>query len=378
MVIKKFWKPSVTTQFTICPIPFHMDTYRGCVYNCTYCFARDFTTFARRNSEHKEFSYLVGNRADLFEKWIKRTIAKDYDYKKSEEVAFKERIPIKIGATSDPFPPMEKEYRVTADILKVLHKIDYPVEIQTKNPAGLLEIADEFDNPNWTIAVTIITTDAGFAKVCEPYAPTPVKRLGDIKKLTSKGLKVMVKIQPAIYPKILEDLPDLIKSVKEAGCWAFNTEGLKVRIAMPKCEQEIMQKIGDYFGMNIRELYRKEHKTGSDWELRVEKKMEYTQLASKLAKKYGLTYYPSDNENTCISCGNGGECCGTKMLRNYKIWANNTRSKNFKIPSYASKEFGKCIVNFCRGSKHRDKTINQVMEVINQENERRNNQTTLV
>jgi len=255
---KKFWKPSITSQFIHCPIPYHMDTYRGCSFNCSYCFARDFVTFSRRNKigNEKSFSYLVGNRADLLEKWIERTNTKEYDYNKPEEVAFKERIPIKIGATADPFPYAEWKSKITYDILKVFHKFDYPVEIQTKNPAGICDIADDFKNPNWTIAVTLISTDEKFIKVCEPNAPSAKSRLDAIKKLTEKGYKIMIKIQPAIYPKIIEDLPELIKMAKEAGCWAVNIEGLKVRITMPEGEKKIMNKIGDFLGHNIIEYYK--------------------------------------------------------------------------------------------------------------------------
>ena len=68
----RFWKPSITSQYSLCPIPYHMDTYRGCSFNCSYCFARDFSMFHRRNKtgKEKEFTYLVGNRPDLLKKWI--------------------------------------------------------------------------------------------------------------------------------------------------------------------------------------------------------------------------------------------------------------------------------------------------------------------
>jgi DNA repair photolyase len=100
---KKFWEPSVTSQFDVCCIPFHMDTYRGCTYGCKYCFARDFIQFSRRNKGQNQ-SYLVGNDVKRFEKWVERALASETNYKKGQIVAFKERMPLKIGATADPFP----------------------------------------------------------------------------------------------------------------------------------------------------------------------------------------------------------------------------------------------------------------------------------
>ncbi len=367
---KKFWKPSITSQFIHCPIPYHMDTYRGCSFNCSYCFARDFVTFSRRNNkeEHKKaFSYLVGNRADLLKNWIERTLKKDYDYNKPEEVAFKERIPIKIGATADPFPYLELKYGITKDILKVFHEYDYPVEIQTKNPEGIYAIAHEFENPNWAIAVTLISTDEEFIKVCEPGAQSASNRLEYIKKLTDMGFKVMIKIQPAIYPKILEDLPKLIKSAKEAGCWAVNIEGLKIRITMPESEKQIVKKMSDFLGYDIIDYYKKNGViTGSDREIKNDSKTEYISDALAFCDIHNIKFFVADN--SCMNAGCNSECCGTEVLRDYKIWGNNLRSHHFRDQDNFSKELGKYKVNFVRSKKFEGKTMDEAVVAKKKEN----------
>jgi len=366
--VQKFWKPSLTSQFPVCPIPFHLDTYRGCFFNCRYCFARDLTTFTRRNTENKSFTYIEGNRPEKIKAWLDKTIKKTkYDYNKGEEIAIKERIPLKIGANSDPLPHIEKRLKITYKILKAFHKYDYPIQIQTKNPEILLSYVDDFEKPNWAVSVTLISLDEKFSKVCEPNAPTPKERLSYIKELTNKGIKVMVKIQPCIYPKILEDLPELIKGIKDAGVWAFNTEGLKIRKSMPLNEQKILQVIGDYLKINLKDFYKNESNLSSmDYELSKEKKLEYIKLASQLAKKYGLKYFVADNDEFgCI--GSGCECCGTEVLHDYKIYGNNKRSLRFGIKSNVSNELGKCYVNFCRNMSKK-LTINEHMKkIINKE-----------
>lgn len=356
---KKFWKPSLTSQFAICPIPFHLDTYRGCVYNCNYCFARDFVTFSRRNND-MVFTDLVANRSELFTAWMNRTLKKnDYDYTRGEEVALQERIPLKLGATADPFPPIEISAKVTHSFLGILDYFDYPVEIQTKNPSILATYAQEFLNPNWTIAVTIITTNEEFRKACEPSAPSIENRLESIKNLVNQGRSVMVKIQPSIYPQIIEDLPNLVRTIKESGCWAFNIEGLKIRKTMTKDEQLIFQRIGHYLGLDIRDYYRSNGKsTGSDWELKKELKLEYIRIAQQLANEYNIKFFVADNDIGPI--GDGAECCGTQALRDYKIWGNNRRSKFFVPVSYESEELGKCLVNFTRSKNNVDNTLNDI------------------
>lgn len=357
-VKRQFWKPSLTSQFKICPVPYHMDTYRGCVYNCRYCFARDLVTFARRKSEHKSFAYLTGNRSDLLNNWIQRTLEKEYDYTKGEEVAFKERIPIKIGANSDPFPPIESKARITYNILKVFEQYDYPLEIQTKNPAGLIEYMREFKNPNWTIAVSLISTDQEFLDIAEPVAPKAIDRLTAIKQLTDYGLPVMVKIQPAIYPKVMEDLPQLLEAIKEAGCWAFNTEGLKLRVTMPESERKLYNELSDYMHFDLHSYYRREQKTGSDWELEDRKKMVYINYAQMFANKLDLKYFVADNNMGSVGCGS--ECCGTEKLRDYRILGCNARTQSFPSVDHKSEHLEKTLVNFCRSKKYAAMTIEEV------------------
>lgn len=358
----KFWKPAVTSQFLVCPVPYHMDTYRGCPYGCLFCFARDITTFARRNSEHKEFSYLVGQDTKSFKRWVDRTLAKEYDYKKAEEVAFKERVPVKIGATADPFPYAEKTNRITYEILKILHEIDYPVQMSTKNPEVLAEYAQDFINPNWTVSVSVTTMDEKFNKIVEPYAITPERKMKAIKKLTDMGIKVMIRVHPFIYPRILTDLDDIIKSAKEAGCWAFMTEGMKLRVSMPKNEQELFKTLGEAIGISdLRQFYKDEkNKCGSDYELSEEHKKEVLDYCVKIAKKYDVKFFSGDNY--MYKVGDGFECCGTSVLRNYKTLGCDCRCKLHGGSDNPSLELQKCFVNFTRSVKNVNKTILEVCE----------------
>lgn len=345
----KMWRPALTSQFLVCPVPFHLDTYRGCVYDCSYCFARDFITFSRRNSEHKESTYLIANYPTSFNKWMARVDKQvEYNFEKGAEVAIKERIPLKIGANSDPCPPIETSTKVTRDFLNILGYYDYPTEIQTKNPQILTEILKTVSgNLNLVIAVTLISTDKEFVRVCEPNAPSPQERLDAIKELTDMGYKVMVKIQPAIYPKIVADLPHLIRGVKDAGCWAVNIEGLKMRISMPKPEQVLFQSIGDAIGEDLRQFFRTTGKhVGSDWEYSPETKKQYIDLALSLCREHGIKCLVADNFMGAV--GDGCECCGTQALRNYKIWGNNARTRGFGRLDNESTVLGETLVNFTR------------------------------
>lgn len=362
-MIRRFWNPTVTSQFAVCTVPFHLDTYRGCPYNCAYCFARDFTTFARRNSENKSFTYLEGNNPVSFARWVDRVLAKEMDYNKAHEVAFKERMPLKIGACSDPFPYVEKKERITYEFLKKLHEIDYPVQMSTKNPEVLLDYSHEFVNPNWVPSVTIVTINEEFQKVIEPSAISPARRLAGVEKLAKEGKNVLVRIQPTIYPNILDELEEMVRRIAGAGAKGFVMEGLKQRITMPKAEQEIFRAIGDFLGYNIRQWYKENGEaSGSDWEIPLWAKKEYIELAEMYADRFHVRFYCADNigKPHWVSA----ECCGTDFLRNYRIYGGCFRNKLFPTnPDKFAQHFAQCPVNFIRSKAFKDKTVGEVTDM---------------
>lgn len=196
-ITRKFWKPSVTSQFCVCPCPLHWDPYRGCTANCLYCFSRDFIEFSRRNQDEskRKQSFIEGNSPEGLQKWLDRVMAStEYDYTKAEEVAFLERIPVKIGATADPFPIIEQRERITYDALKVFKKYDYPVQISTKFPEIFLTYAEDFIGANIALNVSCSFCDDDIARKIECGAISPTRRFAAIKKLSEMGFKITVRM----------------------------------------------------------------------------------------------------------------------------------------------------------------------------------------
>ena len=253
-ISRNFWRPSVTSQFCVCPIPFHFDTYRGCSYGCLFCFARDFIEFSRRNqdADKRKQSYLEGNSPEGLQKWIDKVLSSDsYDYTKAEEVAFKERIPVKIGATADPFPIIEKTERITYDCLKVFQKYDYPVQISTKNPEIFLSYASDFVGANIALNVSCSFCDDDIARQIECSAISPTRRFAAIKKLSEMGFKITARLQPFILPYSEQVAERFVKTLADCGVWAFQTEGLKLRVCMSDKEKAVYSRIGKVLGFDI-------------------------------------------------------------------------------------------------------------------------------
>lgn len=370
---RRFWEPYFTTQYKFCPIPFKIDTYRGCKYGCLFCFARDLTEFNRRprskninKSEHElKQSWLEGNDPVKFKKWIEKVNSQEYDYKKPWQVAFKERIPIKIGSMSDPFPLCEKTERITYDFLKILQEYDYPVQISTKNPEIFLTYADEFVGANIALNVSCSFCDDDIARQIEVAAIPPSKRFEAIKKLSDMGFKITVRVQPFILPYSYDNAERMVKMIKESGAWAFQTEGLKIKVNLPQKEKLIYKKMSDVLGFDIVDYFKQNGIVDTtDRCYNEEDTRKMLQLYTDLSIKYDIKFLNADNLID-KKYGCSAECCGTGCLRNYKIWGGNLRSQVFQEPEKYSTEIGKCLVSFVRNRKQNilnNLTINKSME----------------
>jgi len=361
----KFWKPSVTSQFRICPVPFHFDTYRGCQYGCLYCFARDFIQFTRRNREGSEQhqAFLEGNSPKGLERWIERTMDSDYNYDRAEEVAFKERIPVKIGATADPFPLIEKTALITHDCLRAFDKYDYPVQISTKNPEVFLEYAGEFVNSNIALNVSCSFCDDDIARKIETGAISPTRRFEAIRKLSEMGFRITVRIQPFILPYSSDVAERFISTLKDCGAWGFQTEGLKIRVVLPDNEHLLYEKIGDTLGFDIiGDFKAKGTKESGDRVYCEDDKRAMLARYTELSKKFGIKFFNADNLID-KAYGDGCECCGTEFLRDHKIWGGSSRARIMGYDeSMNSEELGKCLINFTRSQANARNTIREASD----------------
>lgn len=373
---RNFWPPTVTSQICVCPIPFHFDTYRGCQYGCLFCFARDLTRFARRGKEGlaRRQSFITGNSPEGLEKWCYKMAHKRYDYSDAAMVAFKERIPVKIGATADPFPMCEMNEHITHDCLRVFHKYDYPVQISTKNPAVFLHYADRFRNANIALNVSCSFCDDDVARQIETGAISPSKRFEAIRELSKMGYKITVRIQPFILPYAEKNAERFIKTLSEIGAYGFETEGLKLRVTSSKNEKEVYQRIGEVFGIDILEDFKTRGIVeGGDRCYSLEDRRRMLQLYTDLANKYGVKFFNADNLiDPRYGCS--AECCGTDFLRNHKVWGGARRSLAHPKGLVLSEEFGKCLANFTRNSNNSHRTI---AEVCREYNEKENQRTGL-
>ncbi|MDE3176620.1 MAG: PA0069 family radical SAM protein [Pseudomonadota bacterium] len=172
-----------------------INPYRGCEHGCSYCFARPTHAYhglsAGLDFETKLF--VKENAAALLEK----------------ELAAPKYRPavIALGANTDAYQPIERQYRVTRAVLEVLARTDHPVGIVTKSNLVVRDLdllAPMAAKGLAKVYVSVTTLDRDLARRMEPRAPTPERRLEAIAQLAEAGVPVGVLAAP-IVPAINDD-----------------------------------------------------------------------------------------------------------------------------------------------------------------------------
>lgn len=197
-----------TNQSPDIPFEQSINPYRGCEHGCVYCYARPAHSYvglsAGQDFESKLFA--KPNAAVLLEKALAKP-------------NYKPKV-IMLGANTDPYQPIERRYRITRDVLEVLDACNHPVGITTKSASVVrdLDILQRMAHRNLvSIGMSVTTLDPALARIMEPRASAPHKRMAAIKSLRDAGVPVTLMAAPMI-PHINDmELEALMAAGAEAG-----------------------------------------------------------------------------------------------------------------------------------------------------------------
>ncbi|MGA8516089.1 MAG: PA0069 family radical SAM protein [Burkholderiaceae bacterium] len=186
---------------------YSINPYRGCEHGCVYCFARP------------THSYLGLSPGLDFETQIiaKRNIAQVL----RQELAKPSYVPklLNIGSATDCYQPVERELRLTRSVIALLGEVKHPYSLLTKSSAVELDIdliAAHAQHKRAAAYVSITTLDGQLARILEPRAAAPHRRLRTIRALAQAGIPVGVSVAPQI-PFINEDMEQVLEAAREAG-----------------------------------------------------------------------------------------------------------------------------------------------------------------
>ena len=184
-----------------------LNPYRGCEHGCIYCFARPTHSYLGL-SPGLDFETTIIAKRNVAQV-LAREIARP-GYRPSQ---------IAIGTATDCYQPVERELRLTRAVIEVLGAARHPFGLVTKSSAverDLDLIAPLAAERLAAVYITVTTLDAQLARILEPRAAAPHRRLQTIRTLADAGVPVGVCVAPQI-PFITEDMEQVLEAAREAG-----------------------------------------------------------------------------------------------------------------------------------------------------------------
>jgi DNA repair photolyase len=191
-------------------IPFtqSINPYQGCEHGCVYCYARPSHAYLDLSPglDFETRLFAKPNAAEL----LRAEIAKP-GYRCD---------PIALGTNTDPYQPIEREWKVTRSILEVLVEHQHPFSIVTKS--ALVErdldlIAPMARRNMARVYVSVTTLDGKLARALEPRAAAPHRRLQALRTLSSAGVEVGVMVAPVIPQLNDSDLEAILSAAADSG-----------------------------------------------------------------------------------------------------------------------------------------------------------------
>ncbi len=191
-------------------VPFDrsVNAYRGCEHGCIYCFARPTHAF-------HDLSPGIDFETKLFAKPDAAALLRRELSRPSYRCA-----PIAMGTNTDPYQPIEREWRITRQCIEVLAKCDHPLMITTKSDRVVRDIdllAPMAAKQLTSVMISITTLDPKIAMTLEPRAPSPRKRLAAVRALSDAGIPVQVSISPVIPAITDHEIEAIMAAAADAG-----------------------------------------------------------------------------------------------------------------------------------------------------------------
>jgi DNA repair photolyase len=185
-----------------------INPYRGCEHGCVYCFARPTHSFMG-------LSPGLDFESKLF---AKPDAARLLDKELSKE-GYQPRT-IAIGTNTDPYQPVERQWRIMREILEVLEARSHPVGIVTKSALVTRDIdilSRMAERGLAKVALSVTTLDRKLARTMEPRASTPTKRLEAIRQLADAGIPASVMVAPIIPGLTDPEIERILDSARAVG-----------------------------------------------------------------------------------------------------------------------------------------------------------------
>jgi DNA repair photolyase len=185
-----------------------INPYRGCEHGCVYCFARPTHSYLNM-SPGLDFETKIIAKVNAAEKLREALASPGY-----------QPLMLNLGSATDAYQPVERKLGITRKVVEVLAECRHPFSVVTKSSGierDLDIVAPMAAQRLVAVYVSITSLDPALARILEPRAAAPHRRLRTVETLAKAGVPVGVSASP-IIPFINEpELERILEAARDAG-----------------------------------------------------------------------------------------------------------------------------------------------------------------
>ncbi len=255
-------------------VDYNVNLYKGCPHQCIYCDSRS------NCYQIEDFDRVRGKQNEL------EILEQELRKKRKKGV-------IGIGAMSDTYHPLEKQYEITRKALELMEKYQFGVSIETKSDLIVRDM-DLFQKINRTqnviLKFSITTADDLLASKIEPGVCVSSQRFQAMRELADNGLFVGTLLTP-ILPFLTDsdkNIRQIIRLSAENGAkFVFSMGGVTLR---ENQREYFLEKLEELFP-GLKEIYVRNF--GNQY-FCYSLNSNLKNVLEEECKKYGLLYQMED------------------------------------------------------------------------------------
>lgn len=230
------------------PFDTSVNPYRGCEHGCIYCFARP-------SHAYWDLSPGLDFETHLFAKPNAPALLRAAFERKRYQPSV-----IALGINTDAYQPIEKEWRLTRQLLEIFLEYKHPVSLITKSSLILRDLdllSALAEQQLCSVRISLTSLDNTIKSSLEPRAAGPAARLRAIRELSAAGVPTGILLAPVIPFINDHEIEVILEAAHHAGAEAANWMMLRLPLEVsglfegwlethfPQRKQRVMARIRD-------------------------------------------------------------------------------------------------------------------------------------
>lgn len=291
----------ISIKFPVCNVPFNLDSYRHCSFDCIYCYSKNRGMI---NTER------INEKPNL--QWLENKFKKVFDDKNPTpsnfiDVLLKNNITMKGGVASDCFQPREETDKHTKEVVELCNEYKRTILFNTKSD-NLYDVPVTPKLHSFQLSVSNVYD----LKTFEPNVPLIDNRVKFYDKLKDDGFKVNIRIQPLI-PNVSDF--EIMNKFKDADHYSLGCIYLQHR------NEEAVKKVLEVTGLTLEDFT-----TSGSMRIKPQIREHYYRKFGDYLDEIGVSWNVSD---PYMHRGTDACCCGDKVVPNPLPFSNMTLIKKY-------------------------------------------------